>query len=79
MSEPTIAQKAPYVLEMKAGDKVAWCACGDSKGQPYCDGSHQGTDFKPTIVTIEKDGNVAWCGCKKSTTKPYCDGTHSKL
>ncbi len=78
MSEPTIAQKAPYVLEEKPG-KVYWCSCGDSKKQPYCDGSHQGTEFQPMEVTIEKEGKVAWCGCKRSVNKPYCDGAHSKL
>jgi CDGSH iron-sulfur domain-containing protein 3 len=29
-----------------------WCACGRSSGQPFCDGSHQGTDFQPLPVTL---------------------------
>lgn len=78
MSEPKIAQKAPYVIKEQPG-KIYWCSCGDSKKQPYCDGSHQGTSFQPMEVTIEKEEEIAWCGCKRSANKPYCDGAHSKL
>jgi CDGSH-type Zn-finger protein len=80
MKEPVIAKKGPYVEEEREGKKVAWCSCGKSDGQPYCDGSHI-TDkvFLPIVVTIEKAGKVAWCGCKHSNNKPYCDGSHNKL
>lgn len=78
MSEPKIAQKTPYVIKEQPG-KIHWCSCGNSKKQPYCDGSHQGTEFQPMEVTIEKEGEIAWCGCKRSANKPYCDGAHSKL
>ncbi|MDD8051669.1 MAG: CDGSH iron-sulfur domain-containing protein, partial [Verrucomicrobiota bacterium] len=40
MSDAKIAQKAPFVKEMKPGT-YAWCACGHSQGQPFCDGSHK--------------------------------------
>lgn len=81
MTEPKIAQKAPYVIEETAGKKVAWCACGHSEKQPYCDGSHKrlNTGITPMVVEVPKDGKVAWCGCKHSATKPFCDGTHKKL
>jgi len=78
MSEPKIAQKSPYVLEVEAG-KYAWCACGLSSNQPYCDGSHKATDLTPIIVEIEEGKTVAFCGCKQSSNKPYCDGTHQSL
>lgn len=78
MAEAHIAQKKPYVVEETPG-KRAWCACGLSAKQPYCDGSHKTTEFKPIIVTIEKAGKVFWCGCKHSANAPYCDGTHSTL
>ena len=78
MSTPHIAQKGPYVAEEAPG-KRAWCACGLSKKQPYCDGSHKGTGIAPVIVDIAEKKTVAWCGCKQSGTKPYCDGAHSKL
>jgi len=78
MAEPKIAKKAPFVMDMKAGT-YAWCSCGHSNNQPFCDGSHQGTEFTPMMVKIEEDKKVAWCGCKHSNTKPFCDGSHTKL
>ena len=56
--EPTIAQKSPYVREMAPGN-YAWCACGLSKNQPFCDGSHKGTGFAPTRVEITEKKTVA--------------------
>ena len=76
--EKKIAQKAPYVIDVKAG-KYAWCACGLSANQPYCDGAHSKTDLKPVIVTIEEAKTVAWCGCKHTGGSPFCDGTHNGL
>ena len=78
MAEPNIPQKAPYVIDEKAGDKY-WCACGRSKNQPYCDGSHRRTTVSPIRVTQPEAGEVKLCGCKQSGHKPYCDCTHEKL
>ena len=80
MSTPdgNIAQKSPYVKECEKR-KYAWCACGRSSNQPFCDGSHKGTKFSPIIVDLGQDETVAWCGCKHSGNKPYCDGTHRTL
>ncbi len=78
MSKPIIAQKSPYVEKVKP-KKYAWCACGRSAKQPYCDGTHIKTDLKPIIVEIKEEKEVAWCGCKHSGNKPFCDGTHETL
>ena len=78
MSEPKIVQKAPYVLDVEPG-KYAWCACGLSAKQPYCDGSHKTTDIRPIIEVITEKKKVAWCGCKISGSKPMCDGSHKNL
>lgn len=79
MSEPEIPQKAPYAVDVTAGETYYWCACGKSKNQPFCDGSHQGSDFTPVAFTAEKSEKVYFCGCKKSANKPLCDGTHNSL
>ncbi len=78
MTNPRVAQKAPYVLDLAPGT-YWWCACGLSKTQPFCDGSHKDTEFTPVRVDIESATSVALCGCKCSASKPYCDGTHKKL
>lgn len=80
MADPATPQKKPYVQEMQPGE-YWWCACGHSKTQPFCDGSHaaSGTGLQPMKVVIDKPRKVAWCGCKRAGTKPYCDGTHSRL
>jgi CDGSH-type Zn-finger protein len=76
--EPTIAQKSPIVQKVEPGT-YWWCACGQSKSQPSCDGSHKGTPFVPQKVEITEAKTVAWCACKHSGTMPFCDGSHSKL
>lgn len=79
MSTPKIAQKSPYPVDVVAGQTYWWCACGESRNQPFCDGSHKTTPFTPVKFTAEKSGKVWLCGCKQSGTKPYCDGTHKSL
>jgi CDGSH-type Zn-finger protein len=79
MADPTIAQKAPYAVEVTSGQKYFWCACGRSANQPFCDGSHQGTEFTPFAYTPEEDRTLYFCGCKQTKGAPLCDGTHKGL
>lgn len=79
MSQPDIPQKAPYAVDVEAWKKYFWCACGRSKSQPFCDGSHKGTDFTPVEYKAEKSEKVWFCGCKHTANRPLCDGTHQKL
>lgn len=79
MAEPVVAQKSPYAVEVEAGKKYWWCACGRSRKQPYCDGSHKEVGLAPLVFTAEKTGKVYLCGCKSTAKKPFCDGTHSRL
>ena len=79
MSEPVVAQKAPYPVAVEAGKSYYWCACGLSATQPFCDGSHKGTGLAPTPFKADASKTVYFCGCKATTTAPMCDGSHSRL
>ena len=79
MEQPVIAQKSPYQVDVEAGKSYFWCACGRSKTQPFCDGSHKGTGLTPVQFKAEESKTVWLCGCKQSKGRPMCDGTHKSL
>lgn len=79
-TEPSAAEhNNPFVVEVEKGKDYFWCACGKSRSQPFCDGSHQGTEFRPLKYTAEKNQYVYFCGCKQTRTPPLCDGSHKDL
>jgi CDGSH-type Zn-finger protein len=79
MTEPKIAQKSPYPVEVEAGKSYFWCACGLSASQPFCDGSHKGSGFTPVKFEATESKTVYFCGCKHTAHPPFCDGSHAKL
>jgi CDGSH-type Zn-finger protein len=79
MTAPIPAQKEPYGVNVEAGKRYFWCACGRSASQPFCDGSHKGTGLTPVPFTAEATEEVWLCGCKATGGKPFCDGTHNTL
>ena len=79
MSEPIIADNAPKPATLVAGEEYHWCACGQSQNQPFCDGSHVGTEFSPMAFTADSDGEAFLCACKRTGNAPYCDGTHAQF
>ena len=79
MEKPVVAQKEPIEVELKKGETYWWCYCGRSKNQPFCDGSHAGTNFEPVKHEARRDRSLWMCACKHTKKPPYCDGSHNDL
>lgn len=78
MTKPVRASNTPMPLKVARGKDYFWCACGQSKTQPLCDGSHKGGSFTPVKYSPDVDKEVYFCGCKATGTAPLCDGSHKK-
>lgn len=76
MDTPKRAGDAPIGVELEAGKNYSWCTCGLSTNQPYCDGSHKGTDFTPMRFSVEESKTYYLCSCKETKNSPFCDGSH---
>ena len=74
-----IAGTAPIGIAVEAGKDYWWCACGKSKNQPFCDGSHKGTPFSPVEWKADQASRTWFCACKRTGNRPMCDGSHKKL
>jgi CDGSH-type Zn-finger protein len=74
----SLSKPDPYAVQLEPGKDYYYCACGLSKSQPFCDGSHKGTSFKPLKFTVDEKKIYYMCGCRESSNAPFCDGTHSK-
>ncbi len=79
MANPIVAAIAPKKVSLNKGDEYYFCTCGRSKSQPFCDGSHAGTEFTPKAFTAEQSGDAYLCQCKHTANSPYCDGTHQRF
>lgn len=77
--KPVIAGRSPIKVTLEAGRKYAFCTCGRSDGQPFCDGKHKGTSFVPNVFVAEESGDAHFCACKQTGDAPRCDGTHNSL
>ena len=77
--EPEIGGREPVAVDVEEGKIYWWCACGRSKTQPFCDGSHKGTEFAPQGWEAPKTGTVWFCACKRTGKSPLCDGSHHSL
>lgn len=78
MPKAVIAGRKPTQVTLEPG-KYHWCACGRSKNQPFCDGSHAGTGITPIAFEVEEKADAWLCMCKQTGNAPYCDGTHKSL
>jgi sterol desaturase/sphingolipid hydroxylase (fatty acid hydroxylase superfamily)/CDGSH-type Zn-finger protein len=74
--KPVNGPKSPIEVQVESGKRYWWCACGLSKTQPFCDGSHKGTPFSPMQYQAKETGTKWFCICKQTKTPPFCDCTH---
>ena len=79
MEKGKVAGSSPVLIDAEAGKNYAWCTCGLSDSQPFCNGAHKGSDFTPQIFSLEEDKKIALCTCKQTSNPPYCDGAHKSL
>ena len=76
---PHVVGTSPKAVELEAGKQYAFCKCGRSENQPFCDGSHKETTLTPHVFTAETSGQTWLCMCKRTGNVPFCDGTHRTL
>ncbi len=76
---PIVANNKPAKVTLSKDEEYYFCTCGRSSNQPFCDGSHAGTDFKPKSFVTEESGDAYLCLCKHSANLPYCDGSHKQF
>ncbi len=79
MSRPVITDNKPIKLSLTKGQEYYFCTCGKSKDQPFCDGSHVGSSYKPKLFVADKQGDAYLCACKHTGNTPFCDGTHQQF
>ncbi len=78
MPNPKIADRKPIQVDLEAGEHH-WCTCGESKNQPFCDGSHAGKGFTPLAFSVDAPQQAHLCMCKHTRNAPFCDGAHATL
>lgn len=76
MTDAVRSSDTPFAVDVVAGETYYWCACGKSKSQPLCDGSHKGGEFSPVKYIADETKTVYFCGCKATKNQPLCDGSH---
>ena len=78
MTKGQSAGNGPIAAEVEKDKSYYWCSCGQSKNQPFCDGSHKGTEFTPVAYKAEETKKIFFCACKQTNNQPFCDGSHNK-
>ena len=78
MNKGQRAGNGAIAIEVEEGKSYFWCCCGKSSKQPFCDGSHKGSEFNPVAYKAEASKKMFFCDCKQTNNQPFCDGSHNK-
>lgn len=79
MNNPVRASDTPFAVTVETGKDYWWCSCGQSRKQPFCDGTHKAEGkFTPVKYSATENKQVYLCGCKATGKAPLCDGSHKK-
>ena len=78
MTKGVKAGNSAIAVEVEKGKSYFWCSCGKSSKQPFCDGSHKGSEFKPVLFKADETKKMFFCTCKQSNNQPFCDGSHNR-
>uniref|UniRef100_A0A0A9YUN7 CDGSH iron-sulfur domain-containing protein 3, mitochondrial n=1 Tax=Lygus hesperus TaxID=30085 RepID=A0A0A9YUN7_LYGHE len=77
-----IYDKKPFKIELDPEKTYNWCLCGQSKNQPFCDGTHKSPylkiKLKPIRFKVAEKKDYWLCNCKQTAHRPFCDGTHKR-
>lgn len=80
MDKPVMKDSKPIKVKLEEGKYYAWCACGRTEREVFCDSSHKKTNgLEPVFIKATETKEVMLCQCKQTGNPPYCDGTHKKL
>ena len=58
MAKPKRAGDVPIGVHVIEGKSYYWCTCGKSSKQPFCDGSHNGSEFEPLTYKADQSKKV---------------------
>ena len=78
MTKGQRAGESAIGVNVKQCKSYYWCSCGKSYKQPFCDGSHKGSEFNPIIYKAGLTKKIFFCACKQTNDQPFCDGSHNK-
>ena len=54
-----VAQDLFEMKQLEEGKTYAWCACGKSENQPWCNGAHVGSEFVPKVFNAAESKTAA--------------------
>ena len=66
MTKGQRAGESAIAVDVEQGKSYYWCSCGKSSKQPFCDGSHKGTEFNPVAYKAEETKKMFFCACKQT-------------